>query len=187
MNLIFMGPPGAGKGTQAKLLIDRFGIPQVSTGDILRAAIKGGTPLGQEAKRYIDAGELVPDSVVIGIVEERFKEPDCEKGFLLDGFPRTIPQAEALDQLLEKMGRTIDHAVNLSVPDEEVVKRLLDRAVKEGRSDDTEPVIRNRIKNYNDQTKPLIEFYRKKGLLREVDGLGSMAEITQRILAVLNV
>src|SRR5690554_1703778 len=106
MNLIFMGPPGAGKGTQAKLLIDRFGIPQVSTGDILRAAIKGGTPLGQEAKRYIDAGELVPDSVVIGIVEERFKEPDCEKGFLLDGFPRTIPQAEALDQLLEKMGRT---------------------------------------------------------------------------------
>ncbi len=187
MNLIFMGPPGAGKGTQAKILIEKFGIPQISTGDILRAAIKGGTSLGLEAKKFIDAGELVPDSVVIGIVEERIREADCEKGFLLDGFPRTTPQAEALDAMLQKMGRKIDHAVNLAVPDEEVIQRLLDRAVKEGRSDDTEPVIRNRIKNYNDQTRPLIDFYRNKGLLKEVNGLGELSAITERILGALNV
>jgi adenylate kinase len=185
MNLIFMGPPGAGKGTQAKILIERFGIPQISTGDILRAAIKAGTRLGEEAKKYMDAGELVPDSVVIGIVEERIKEPDCAKGFLLDGFPRTVLQAEALESMLAKMGRKIDHAVNLSVPDEEVIKRLLDRAVKEGRSDDTEPVIRNRIKTYNDQTRPLIDFYRNRGILKEVDGLGELSVITERILAAL--
>jgi adenylate kinase len=185
MNLIFMGPPGAGKGTQAKILIERFGIPQISTGDILRAAIKAGTRLGEEAKKYMDAGELVPDSVVIGIVEERIKEPDCAKGFLLDGFPRTVLQAEALESMLAKMGRKIDHAVNLSVPDEEVIQRLLDRAVKEGRSDDTEPVIRNRIKTYNDQTRPLIDFYRNRGILKEVDGLGELSVITERILAAL--
>lgn len=180
-----MGPPGAGKGTQAKILIERFGIPQISTGDILRAAIKAGTRLGEEAKKYMDAGELVPDSVVIGIVEERIKEPDCAKGFLLDGFPRTVLQAEALESMLAKMGRKIDHAVNLSVPDEEVIQRLLDRAVKEGRSDDTEPVIRNRIKTYNDQTRPLIDFYRNRGILKEVDGLGELSVITERILAAL--
>lgn len=180
-----MGPPGAGKGTQAKILIERFGISQISTGDILRAAIKAGTRLGEEAKKYMDAGELVPDSVVIGIVEERIKEPDCAKGFLLDGFPRTVLQAEALESMLAKMGRKIDHAVNLSVPDEEVIQRLLDRAVKEGRSDDTEPVIRNRIKTYNDQTRPLIDFYRNRGILKEVDGLGELSVITERILAAL--
>jgi adenylate kinase len=133
----------------------------------------------------MDAGELVPDSVVIGIVEERIKEPDCAKGFLLDGFPRTVLQAEALESMLAKMGRKIDHAVNLSVPDEEVIQRLLDRAVKEGRSDDTEPVIRNRIKTYNDQTRPLIDFYRNRGILKEVDGLGELSVITERILAAL--
>jgi len=185
MNLVFMGPPGAGKGTQAKRIIDTFGIPQISTGDMLRAAIKDQTQLGLEAKKFIDAGELVPDSVVIGLVEERIKNPDCKKGFLLDGFPRTIAQAESLDAILSKMGRKIEHAVNLSVPDEEIIKRLLDRAVKEGRSDDTEPVIRNRIKNYNDQTKPLIDFYESHGLLKQVDGMGDLAVITERIMKVL--
>lgn len=187
MNLIFMGPPGAGKGTQAKQIIEKLGIPQISTGDILRSAIKDGTSLGMEAKRYMDAGELVPDSVVIGIVEERVKMADCQKGFLLDGFPRTIPQAEALDSALANLNRKIDMAVNLSVSDEEIIGRLLERAKIEGRADDTEPVIRNRIKNYNDQTKPLIDFYRAKGLLKEVDGLGSVTDISSRIFKVIGV
>ena len=127
MDLIFLGPPGAGKGTQAKMLVERYGIPQVSTGDILRAAVAEGTDLGKKAKEYMEAGKLVPDEVVIGIIEERLKQSDCEKGFILDGFPRTVPQAEALDKVLEKMGRKIDHVLTLDVPEEELIRRLTGR------------------------------------------------------------
>lgn len=127
MNIIMLGPPGAGKGTQAKMLVEKFGIPQISTGDMLRAAVAEGTELGKKAKEYMDKGQLVPDEVVIGIVEERLKKSDCEKGFILDGFPRTVPQAEALDKILEKMGKKIDYVINIVVPDVEILKRLTGR------------------------------------------------------------
>ena len=127
MNIILLGPPGAGKGTQAKMLVDKYAIPQISTGDILRAAVKEGTPLGKEAKSYMDKGALVPDSVVIGIVEERIQEPDCQKGYMLDGFPRTVPQAEALDGMLNKLDSQIDHVVSIEVANEELVQRLTGR------------------------------------------------------------
>lgn len=185
MKLLFMGPPGAGKGTQAKFICEELSIPQISTGDILRSAISNGTEMGIQAKSYMDAGKLVPDEVVIGIVRDRLKAPDCENGFLLDGFPRTIEQADALEELLKDMDKNLDLAINLSVPDQELIDRLLDRAKKEGRADDTEPVIRNRLKTYNEQTIPLIEYYQKRGILKEIDGLGSMDEITDRIKAVL--
>lgn len=136
MQLIFLGPPGAGKGTQAKIFLDRAGIVQISTGDILREAVSKGTELGKQAKSFMDKGEFVPDSVVIGIIEQRIQEPDCKKGFVLDGFPRTIEQAKALDGILSKLGIQMDHVVNFEVPDEELVKRLLGRAAQEGRSDD---------------------------------------------------
>lgn len=183
--IIFMGPPGAGKGTQAKKICDELKIPQISTGDILRNAIKEGTSLGTLAKSYIDKGELVPDSVVIGIVEERIKQQDCKNGFLLDGFPRTIQQAEELEKLLSKMNKKIDYVINIDVPEEELVNRLLNRAKIENRTDDTEPVIRNRMKTYFQQTYPLIEYYQKKGLLNNINGLGSIEEITHRIMNVI--
>lgn len=185
MKLLFMGPPGAGKGTQAKIICDDYNIPQISTGEILRAAVKNGTELGRQAQEFMNAGKLVPDEVVIGIVRERIKEPDASKGYILDGFPRTIEQARALDSMLEEMGQQLDVALNLDVPDEELIKRLLDRAQKDGRKDDTEPVIKNRLKVYNDQTHPLIEYYSKNGLLRSINGLGSMEEITARIRSTL--
>ena len=208
MNLIFLGPPGSGKGTQAKMLVDKYGIPQISTGDILREAVKEGTPLGKEAKKYMDEGKLVPDEVVVGIVRERLKEPDCTKGFILDGFPRTIPQAEALDKTLQEMGKGIDHVLSLEVDKEELVRRLSGRRTckkcgamyhiifdppkKDGvcdrcggelyqRDDDKEETIRERLRVYEEQTAPLIEYYRKKGLLRPIDGVGKIEEIFARI------
>ncbi|RLA81911.1 MAG: adenylate kinase [Deltaproteobacteria bacterium] len=208
MNLIFLGPPGSGKGTQAKMLVDKYGIPQISTGDILREAVKEGTPLGKEAKKYMDEGKLVPDEVVVGIVRERLKEPDCTKGFILDGFPRTIPQAEALDKTLQEMGKGIDHVLSLEVDREELVRRLSGRRTckkcgamyhiifdppkKDGvcdrcggelyqRDDDKEETIRERLRVYEEQTAPLIEYYRKKGLLRPIDGVGKIEEIFARI------
>ena len=208
MNLIFLGPPGSGKGTQAKMLVDKYGIPQISTGDILREAVKEGTPLGKEAKKYMDEGKLVPDEVVVGIVRERLKEPDCTKGFILDGFPRTIPQAEALDKTLQEMGKGIDHVLSLEVDREELVRRLSGRRTckkcgamyhiifdppkKEGicdrcggelyqRDDDKEETIRERLRVYEEQTAPLIEYYRKKGLLRPINGVGKIEEIFARI------
>ncbi len=208
MNLIFLGPPGSGKGTQAKMLVDKYGIPQISTGDILREAVKEGTPLGKEAKKYMDEGKLVPDEVVVGIVRERLKEPDCTKGFILDGFPRTIPQAEALDKTLREMGKGIDHVLSLEVDREELVRRLSGRRTckrcgamyhiifdppkKDGvcdrcggelyqRDDDKEETIRERLRVYEEQTAPLIEYYRKKGLLRPIDGVGKIEEIFARI------
>lgn len=180
-----MGPPGAGKGTQAVKICQQYKIPQISTGEILRAAVKNGTDMGNKAREYMDAGKLVPDEVVIGIVRDRIKEADAQQGYVLDGFPRTIEQADALGRMLESMGQKLDVALNLEVPDAELVKRLLDRAVKDGRADDTEPVIKNRLKTYNDQTAPLIEYYKKKGILASIDGLGSMDAITERIQQVL--
>ncbi|TSK03966.1 MAG: adenylate kinase [Geobacter sp.] len=212
MNLILLGPPGVGKGTQAKLLIDRFGIPQISTGDILRAAVRDLTPMGVKAKGFMDAGALVPDEVVIGIVEERLAQPDCQKGFILDGFPRTVPQADALGKVLSGMGKQIDHVVSLSVDKDELLKRLTGRRAcsKCGagyhvafapskvagvcdacggdlfqREDDKEATILNRLAVYEAQTAPLISYYGAAGVLRSVDGLGTVEGVQAEILAVL--
>ncbi|TQE83179.1 adenylate kinase [Leptospira noguchii] len=180
-NIIFMGPPGAGKGTQAKILCERLSIPQISTGDILRDAVKNQTAMGMEAKRYMDAGDLVPDSVVIGIIKDRIREADCKNGFLLDGFPRTVEQAEALDTLLKNEGKSIDKAINLQVPDTELLKRLLGRAEIEGRADDNEVTIKNRLDNYNKKTLPLLDFYATRKKLSQVNGVGSLEEVTSLI------
>ncbi|GFO70614.1 adenylate kinase [Geomonas limicola] len=209
MNLILLGPPGVGKGTQAKLLIDRFGIPQISTGDILRAAVKDLTPMGVKAKGFMDAGALVPDEVVIGIVEERLAQSDCAPGFILDGFPRTVGQADALKGVLSRQGRAIDHVVSLSVDQQELLKRLTGRraCAKCGavyhvefappkvvgvcdacagelyqREDDKEATILNRLKVYDEQTAPLIAYYQGFGLLRSVDGLGTVDGVQGAIL-----
>ncbi len=212
MNIILLGPPGAGKGTQAKMLIDQYGIPQISTGDILRANLKAQTELGLEAKKYMDAGKLVPDEVVIGIVGNRLQEDDCQKGYMLDGFPRTVAQAEALDKILSERSAGIDHVVSIEVPDSELVKRLTGRRTckqggrgyhvmfdppsKEGacdkcsgelyqRDDDNEETVGARLVVYTEQTQPLIEYYNKKGLLRPIDGLGQISEIFDRVVKVL--
>ncbi|ALO27721.1 adenylate kinase [Leptospira borgpetersenii] len=176
-----MGPPGAGKGTQAKILCARLSIPQISTGDILREAVKNQTPMGIEAKRYMDAGDLVPDSVVIGIIKDRIREADCKNGFLLDGFPRTVEQADALDALLKNEGKSIDKAINLEVPDGELLKRLLGRAEIEGRADDNEATIKNRLDNYNKKTLPLLDFYAAQKKLSQVNGVGTLEEVTSLI------
>ncbi|EKS02138.1 adenylate kinase [Leptospira mayottensis] len=176
-----MGPPGAGKGTQAKILCARLSIPQISTGDILREAVKNQTPMGVEAKRYMDAGDLVPDSVVIGIIKDRIREADCKNGFLLDGFPRTVEQADALDALLKNEGKSIDKAINLEVPDGELLKRLLGRAEIEGRADDNEVTIKNRLDNYNKKTLPLLDFYAAQKKLSQVNGVGTLEEVTSLI------
>ncbi|GAW68949.1 adenylate kinase [Geoanaerobacter pelophilus] len=212
MNLILLGPPGVGKGTQAKLLIDRFGIPQISTGDILRAAVKELTPMGAKAKGFMDSGALVPDEVVIGIVEERLAQADCQKGFILDGFPRTVPQADALGQVLSGMGKSIDHVVSLSVDKAELLKRLTGRRACANcgagyhvdfapskvagvcdacsgqlvqREDDKEETILNRLAVYEAQTAPLIAYYQAAGLLRSVDGLGTVEGVQADILAAV--
>ncbi|EQA51820.1 AAA domain protein [Leptospira kmetyi serovar Malaysia str. Bejo-Iso9] len=176
-----MGPPGAGKGTQAKILCERLSIPQISTGDILREAVKNQTAMGIEAKRYMDAGDLVPDSVVIGIIKDRIREADCKNGFLLDGFPRTVEQADALDALLKGENKSIDKAINLQVPDEELLKRLLSRAEIEGRADDNEATIKNRLDNYNKKTLPLLDFYAAQKKLSQVNGVGTLEEVTSLI------
>lgn len=206
MRIILLGGPGSGKGTQAKKLTDELGVPQISTGDIFRAAMKEGTPMGLKAKTYMDKGELVPDDVVIGVVQERLTQPDLDKGYMLDGFPRTVAQAEALDKILSEQGKNIDHAVLVDVPDEELVARLSGRRTCKSsdcgrmyhvmfnppkseskcdvcgmdlyqRDDDSEATIRERLSVYNKQTAPLIDFYEKKGLLRRVKGVGPIDEI----------
>lgn len=207
--IVFLGPPGAGKGTQASLLAEKYGIKKISTGDILREAVRKGTELGKKAKKYMDAGELVPDDIIIGLIEEQIEGIDS---FILDGFPRTIRQAEALDDLLAERGKPLTHVVFVSVPDEEIVKRLTARRVcpKCGavynliynppkrdeicdvcgtplvqRSDDREDVIRNRLKVYRENTAPLIDYYREKGIFYEVDGVGKVEEVLERIEGVL--
>lgn len=181
-----MGPPGAGKGTQAKVVAERLGVPAISTGDIFRANVSAGTPLGVEAKKYMDAGEYVPDEVTNGMVRDRIAADDARNGFLLDGYPRTVAQVEALDRMLADDGLALDAVVVLTVDEDEVVSRLLQRAQVEARSDDTEEVIRRRQEVYNEQTAPLLEVYGARGLLVEVDGMGPIDEVTGRIFSKLD-
>jgi adenylate kinase len=210
--LVFLGAPGAGKGTQAKRLVEKYGIPQISTGDLLRAAVAAGTALGKEAKSYMDRGELVPDSVVLGMVKERLSQDDCKKGFILDGFPRNVAQAEALDKMLAEMNMPLDIALNLDVPFDDLMKRLTGRRTckscgqmynvyyspskVEGkcdkcggelfqRDDDKEETIKKRLDVYRAQTEPLIDYYSKKGILKSVSGTGSIDEIFNSICAIL--
>ena len=187
MRLIMMGPPGAGKGTQAKYIADHFGIPAISTGDIFRANVSQGTELGIEAARYMDAGDYVPDEVTNLMVRNRIDEPDARPGFLLDGYPRTLAQVEELDGMIKHTGHALDAVVVLTVDPEELVQRLLQRAQTDGRADDTEDVIRRRQEVYAEETEPLIEIYRGRGILIEVDGMGEVAEVTQRIFDALDV
>ncbi|MEI5671924.1 MULTISPECIES: adenylate kinase [Nocardioides] len=187
MRLIIMGPPGAGKGTQAKFIAEHFGIPAVSTGDIFRANVSQGTPLGLEAKRFMDAGEYVPDEVTNLMVRNRIDEEDAVPGFLLDGYPRTLAQVEELDGMIKFTGHALDAVVVLTVDQDEIVSRLLQRAQVEGRTDDTEDVIRRRQELYAEQTEPLIEVYRERGLLQEIDGMGEVDDVTKRIFEALDV
>ena len=183
--LLLLGPPGAGKGTQAKLLVDELGIPQISTGDMLRAAVAAGTEVGKKAKETMDRGDLVSDEIVIAVADERLSQDDARKGFILDGFPRTTPQAEALDGILARLSSPLERCVALVVDEDELVGRLLKRAEIEGRADDNEESIRNRMQVYQRETAPLIAYYREKGLLAEVDALGAVEEVQARIAKVL--
>jgi adenylate kinase len=187
MRLIIMGPPGAGKGTQAKFIAEHFKIPAISTGDIFRANVTRGTELGLEAKRYMDAGDYVPDEVTNLMVRNRIDEPDAAGGFLLDGYPRTLAQVEELDGMIKFTGHKLDAVVCLTVDQDEIVHRLLQRAQVEGRADDTEDVIRRRQEVYLEQTEPLIEVYEKRGIVVAVDGMGEVSEVTDRIFAALDV
>jgi adenylate kinase len=213
MNLVLLGPPGAGKGTQAKMMIDRYRIPQISTGDILRAALKERTPLGLKAKEYMDKGLLVPDEVVIDIIKDRLKEADCRNGYILDGFPRTVAQAQALDKVLAAMNSGIDHIISIEVDKGELIKRLTGRRTCRQcgrgyhvifdpplnkdlcdkcqgelyqRDDDNEDTVRNRLEVYDSQTFPLIQFYKEKNLVRSIDGQGGIQQIFDRIVKVLS-
>jgi adenylate kinase len=186
MKLLLIGPPGAGKGTQASKLSEVFGIPAISTGDIFRANVKNETPLGLEAKSYMDRGAYVPDDLTNKLVRDRLQNPDCANGFLLDGYPRTADQVDELDDILKETDSSLDAVIQLTADTDEVVKRLAKRAIEQGRSDDTEDVIRNRMAVYEDQTAPLISMYAARGSLIMVDGLGEIEEVTSRIVEALN-
>ena len=213
MRIVLLGAPGAGKGTQARMLSTEYGIPQISTGDILRAAVKAGTALGLEAKRFMDAGNLVPDEVMCGIIKDRLAEPDAKRGFLLDGFPRTEPQAEALDAMLASIGQDLQLAIDVTVPEDELVARLTGRRVcrdcgasyhvmfnpsKAGdkcescggelyqRADDAADTVRNRLKVYHDQTAPIAARYQRSGILRTLDGNRPMDEVRADLEGMLN-
>ncbi len=186
MRLLIMGPPGAGKGTQATHIADRFGIPAISTGEIFRANVSQGTPLGIEAKKFMDAGEYVPDGVTNAMVRDRIAQPDAESGFLLDGYPRTLAQVGELDGMLDDAGLALDGVVVLTADVDQLVGRLLARAQIEGRADDTEEVIRRRQEVYGEQTAPLLDVYGGRGLLLEVDGLGEIDEVRARVAAALD-
>ncbi len=212
MRVILLGAPGAGKGTQSKRLVEKYGIPQVSTGDILRAALKNETSLGLKAKSFMDKGELVPDEVVIGIIEERLAENDCQKGFILDGFPRTVAQADALESMLQGMAQSIETVISMNVEQQELIERLSGRRIcsncgqgyhvkfnapsKNGicdkcgdnlyqRDDDREDTIKERLKVYDNQTSPLINYYNDKGLLSVIDGSGKEEDISDRINSII--
>jgi len=212
MRIVLLGPPGAGKGTQAKLLLERLQVPQISTGDMLRAAAKNGTPLGREAKTYMDRGGLVPDAVIIGLVRQRLQDPDCAKGYILDGFPRTVGQAEALEKTLGELRLNLDHVLCLEVPSEDLVARIAGRRTcrqcgamfhvrfsptkQDGicdacggetyqRDDDREDTVRRRLSVYAEQTAPLVRFYEGRGLLRRIAGTGEIPEIFSRMVQSL--
>ncbi len=212
MKIIMLGAPGAGKGTQAKMIAAKYGIPHISTGDIFRANIKNGTELGAKAKEYMDKGLLVPDELVVDLVIDRFQEPDCANGYVLDGFPRTIPQAEALDKALTAIGESVDYAINVEVPDENIVRRMGGRRACVGcgatyhivysptkvegkcdtcggdliiRDDDKPETVQNRLAVYHEQTQPLIDYYTKKGIIAEVDGTQDMNDVFAAIVKIL--
>lgn len=185
MHILLMGPPGAGKGTQAVRLVKQYNIPQISTGDMFRAAVKEQTPLGIEAKKYMDAGQLVPDSVTVGIVRERLSKDDCKAGFILDGFPRTTAQAVALDAILKDIGISLTAVVNLNVPSDELVKRISERARLENRDDDKPETVQKRLTVYEESTKPLIDYYRNSGLYVEINGLQEMEAVYHDIVKAL--
>lgn len=185
MRLILLGPPGAGKGTQGHRVSEKYHIPEISTGDILRAAVRAGTELGREARRYMDRGALVPDSVIIGIVQDRLMQDDASKGFILDGFPRNVAQAEALSRMLLENASPLDHVISMQVDEAELLQRLASRRELEGRQDDSDETIRHRLDVYRHETEPLIAYYEQVGLLRPIDGIGTIDEIFQRILVVL--
>ncbi|HOP23537.1 MAG TPA: adenylate kinase [Gammaproteobacteria bacterium] len=185
MRLVLLGAPGSGKGTQAKLLKEELNIPHISTGDLLRAAVAAGTELGKAAKVVMDKGQLVSDEIVLGMLKERLEQDDAKKGFILDGFPRNLVQADMLDKLLDEINMPAEHAVLIEVDPEEVVARIAKRAELEGRSDDTEEVVRDRIKVYENQTAPVVNHYKEHGILSEILGQGGIDQVQQRILAVL--
>ena len=198
MKIIMLGAPGAGKGTQAKMIAEKYQVPHVSTGDIFRANIKNGTELGMEAKKYMDQGLLVPDELTVKILLDRVAQPDCANGYVLDGFPRTIPQAEVLDEALTKLGEKIDYAINVDVPDENIVRRMSGRraCLKCGatyhiehipglREEHKPETVLNRLKVYHDQTQPLIDFYTAKGVLQSVDGTVDMKDVFAAITGIL--
>jgi len=185
IRLLLIGPPGAGKGTQAALLAKRFGIPAISTGDIFRENVAGKTELGVEAKGYMDRGEYVPDDLTNALVRDRLSKPDCQDGFLLDGYPRTIDQVHELDDILRENGTKLDIVVQLTADTEEIVSRLANRALEQGRTDDTPEVIRTRQAVYEEQTAPLIDVYASRSLVAKVDGLGEVKTVTARITEVL--
>ena len=182
MRIIFIGPPGAGKGTQAELMVQRYKLAHLSTGDMLRAARDAKTEVGQKADQYMSSGQLVPDDIIVSIIADRLKEPDCQEGYLLDGFPRTIAQAESLDQMLGEKETPLDVVLELQVPEDELFRRLAGR----GRADDQPEVIRQRLTAYREQTKPLLEYYGRDGMLKSIDGLGTVEEIFERVKTVLD-
>lgn len=181
MRVILLGRPGAGKGTQAKLLAEDFGVPQISTGDLLRAAVEEKTPLGERAKAYMDQGLLVPDEVILGLIEERLARSDCQEGYILDGFPRNLAQAKALEGVLGRRGETLEGVLRLLVDEGEILQRMAGR----GRSDDNPQTVRRRLEVYRQETAPLIEYYRGRGKMREVNGVGSIAEVFGRLRSAL--
>jgi len=182
MRIVFIGPPGAGKGTQAERMIEKYSLAHLSTGDMLRAARDAQTAVGKKADEYMSSGQLVPDEIIVEIIKERLAEPDCQGGYLLDGFPRTIGQAEALDKMLAEKGTPLDVVLELQVPEDELFQRLAGR----GRADDKPEAIKQRLVGYRDQTMPLLDYYGKADLVKSIDGLGTIEEIFDRVQAVLD-
>ena len=185
MNIILLGAPGAGKGTQGAVLAQRMCVPKIATGDLLRAAVKNGTALGTQAKGYMDQGLLVPDEIILGLIREVLESPEATDGVIMDGFPRTVAQAEAVDVLLEARQTEVNRVLTFEVPEEELVTRLLGRAMEDGRSDDTPEAIQQRLAVYRAQTEPLIQFYGDRGILCQIDGVGSVESIAERVTGAL--